>query len=317
MLDAGARDKRVMAITAAMDKGIGLSPFKAAYPARFFDVGIAEEHAVTFAAGLAAQGLRPVVAVYSTFMQRAVDQVIHDVAIQKLPVTFALDRAGFVGDDGETHQGLFDIALFRSVPNMSILAPAGAGELIRMVDWALSSAGPAMLRYPKAPCPPESRAFSLPLEPGRGVFIREWGASLCLAFTGSLYAEVWDAADRLKDADVATDLYNLRFLHPVDEDYLADILNHYEMVVVIEEGMKRGGFGEYVAELALRRRCKARLLTLGVPGYFIPQGKREELLRLTGLDGAGIARSVLQAWRKDLKEERTKKERPYIMEAMR
>ncbi|MDR1956053.1 MAG: 1-deoxy-D-xylulose-5-phosphate synthase, partial [Treponema sp.] len=292
MVDAGGRDNRVMAITAAMEKGTGLSPFKTAFPTRFFDVGIAEEHAVTFAAGLSAQGMRPVVAVYSTFIQRAVDQVIHDVALQKLPVLFALDRAGFVSDDGETHQGLFDIALFRPIPNMTILAPAGGLELKRMLDWALAAVEPAMIRYPKAHCPPEIHALSQPLERGKGVFIREWGTSVCLAFTGSLYQEVWDAADRLLTANIAVDLYNLRFLKPVHEDYLADIMNRYEMVIVIEEGIVQGGFGEYVAELAYRRQCMAQIRVLGVQGSFGALGKREELLHINGLDGEGIAASV-------------------------
>ncbi|MDR2484923.1 MAG: 1-deoxy-D-xylulose-5-phosphate synthase [Treponema sp.] len=296
VLEAGSRDNRVMAITAAMEKGTGLSPFKTAFPKRFFDVGIAEEHAVTFAAGLAAQGLRPVVAVYSTFIQRAVDQVIHDVAIQRLPVVFALDRAGFVSDDGETHQGLFDVALFRPIPNMTILAPAGGGELKRMLDWAFTEPRPTMIRYPKRSCPPEIDVLSRPLERGRGVFIREWGVNLCLAFTGSLYPEVWDAADRLLEANIAADMYNLRFLKPVDEHYLADLMNRYETVVFIEEGVLEGGFGEYAAELASRRGCTAQVHTLGVSDQYVSQGKREELLHSNGLDGEGIAASILQIY---------------------
>ncbi|MDR2797622.1 MAG: 1-deoxy-D-xylulose-5-phosphate synthase [Treponema sp.] len=292
VLDAGGRDTRVIAITAAMEKGTGLSPFKAAFPTRFFDVGIAEEHAVTFAAGLATQGMRPIVAVYSTFIQRAVDQVIHDVALQKLPVLFALDRAGFVSDDGETHQGLFDIALFRPIPNMTILAPAGGLELKRMLDWSLAAVEPAMIRYPKAMCPHEIHAFSLPLERGKGVFIREWGTLVCLAFTGSLYPEVWDAADRLLALNIAVDLYNLRFLKPVHEDYLVEIMNRYELMVFIEEGIIEGGFGEYATELAYRRQCTAQIRVLGIHGNFGSLGKRAELLHINGLDGEGIAASV-------------------------
>ncbi|MDR0525297.1 MAG: 1-deoxy-D-xylulose-5-phosphate synthase [Spirochaetaceae bacterium] len=292
LLEAGARDPRIMAVTAAMEKGTGLSPFKQAYPKRFFDVGIAEEHAVTFAAGLAAQGLRPVAAIYSTFIQRAVDQVIHDTALQRLPVVFALDRAGFVSDDGETHQGLFDIGLFRPIPNMTILAPASGGELRRMLDWALTEPRPTMIRYPKGLCPPEIGGFSQPLVPGRGVFVREWESNLCLAFTGSLYPEVWAGADRLLEANIPADLYNLRFLKPVDEQYLAEILNRYDLVVFIEEGMLEGGFGEYAAELGARKRCTAQVYALGVSGDYLAQGKREELLRANGLDGEGIARSI-------------------------
>jgi 1-deoxy-D-xylulose-5-phosphate synthase len=293
ILEAGRRDGRVTAITAAMEKGTGLSPFKTAFPGRFFDVGIAEEHGVTFAAGLAVQGLRPVVAVYSTFIQRSMDQVIHDVARQNLPVIFALDRAGFVSDDGETHQGLFDISLFGTVPNMTVLAPADKGELGLMLDWALGCPGPVMIRYPKAACPDDDLACSLPLEKGRGVFIREGRGSLCLAFTGSLCPQARDAAERLLLRGIGADLYNLRFLKPLDEDYLSALMNRYEQVVFIEEGVLRGGFGEYAAALGTRRGVSARILTLGVGDSFVSLGKREELLKANGLDGEGIAAGAL------------------------
>jgi 1-deoxy-D-xylulose-5-phosphate synthase len=299
LLDAAERDSRVVALTAAMEKGAGLSPFRRAFPGRFFDVGIAEGHAVTFAAGLAAQGLKPVAAIYSTFMQRSVDQVIHDAALQNLSVVFAVDRAGFVADDGETHQGLFDIALFRPVPNTTILAPAGEAELRLMLEWALQSrepAGPILIRYPKARCPAEEPAFSLPLEPGRGVWLRRGAGPVCLAVIGGLYPQALDAADRLAAAGVGADIYNLRFLKPVDEDYLADILNAYETVICIEEGIREGGFGEYAAGLARLRNCRAVVAALAAAGDFAACGRalgtREELLRLNGLDGEGIASRV-------------------------
>jgi 1-deoxy-D-xylulose-5-phosphate synthase len=295
ILEQGHKDERVLGITAAMEKGTGLSAFKAAFPGRFFDVGIAEEHAVTFAAGLAAKGLKPVVAVYSTFMQRALDEVIHDVALQNLGVTFALDRAGFVSDDGLTHQGVFDIALFRMVPNMTLLAPADSAELSMMLAWALRINSPCVIRYPKALCPRAGQEFAMPLHLGRGVFLRKWNASICLAFSGSLYLETLDAAARLEQKRIPTDLYNLRFFKPVDEEYLIDILNNYELVVFIEEGVREGGFGEYASELAQRRRCIARILALGIPEHFVYQGKREELLHANALDGEGIADSVLRA----------------------
>jgi 1-deoxy-D-xylulose-5-phosphate synthase len=180
------KDSRIVAVTAAMEKGTGLSPFKAEFPGRFFDVGIAEEHAVTFSSGLAARGLRPVTAIYSTFMQRAVDQVIHDTALQRNPVIFALDRSGLVGDDGETHQGIFDIALFRQVPGMTILAPAGRTELEAMLAWSVALEAPSIIRYPKTACPAEHPSFACPLERGKGVFIRQNGSKALIAFTGSL-----------------------------------------------------------------------------------------------------------------------------------
>jgi 1-deoxy-D-xylulose-5-phosphate synthase len=323
VLEAGRRDERVAAVTAAMEQGTGLSPFRRTFPERFFDVGIAEEHAVIFAAGLAAQGLKPVTAIYSTFIQRGVDQVIHDVALQKLPEIFALDRAGFVGEDGETHQGVFDIALFRPVPGMTILSPASGAELRLMLEWALAraeepDAGPVAIRYPKAGCPPEIPAFSLPLAAGQGVWVRGRPGSagpelapggkgsrerICLAFTGGLYQEALDAAERLALRDIEADLYNLRFLKPVDEDYLADIMDSYGMVVFAEEGIREGGFGEYAAELFQQRGCRGRLLVLAAPGNFAALGTRRELLQANGLDGKGIAGSIFEALcsKKDLK----------------
>jgi 1-deoxy-D-xylulose-5-phosphate synthase len=320
ILDAAERNPQVAAVTAAMEKGTGLPAFRKAFPGRFFDAGIAEEHAVTFAAGLAARGLRPVTAVYSTFIQRSMDQIIHDVALQRLPVIFALDRAGFVDGDGETHQGLFDIALFRAAPGMTILAPAGETELRAMLDYALKDrgrageAGPVMIRYPKALCPAGDPAFSLPLAEGRGVFAgpgapqagedpAEAGRGgrrdvpVCLAFTGSLYPQVLAAAGKLADRGLAADCYNLRFLKPVDEDHLGNLMDHYELMVFIEEGIRGGGFGEYASDLALRRGFPGRVLALAAGDDFAAQGTREELLWMNRLDGEGIADSVEAEYR--------------------
>jgi 1-deoxy-D-xylulose-5-phosphate synthase len=297
------RDRRVAALTAAMEKGTGLSLFKRTFPERFFDVGIAEEHAATFAAGLAARGQRPVAAIYSTFIQRATDQALHDAALQSLSVVFTLDRAGFVADDGETHQGLFDIALFRPMPNTAILAPAGETELRLMLEWALArpdGSGPVMIRYPKAPCPAETAAFSLPLEAGRGVWLsRGTRRQVCLAFTGGLAPQIADAAERLAAAGIEADRYNLRFLKPIDEDYLAGILNGYELAVFVEEGIRDGGFGEYAAALARSRECAARVMVLAAEGGCLPRalGTREELLAVNGLDGEGIAGRVTRRYR--------------------
>ncbi|MDR2446217.1 MAG: 1-deoxy-D-xylulose-5-phosphate synthase [Treponema sp.] len=292
IVEAAARNSAVAAITAAMERGAGLAPFKERFPERLFDVGIAEGHAVTFAAGLAYQGFRPVVAVYSTFAQRAYDAVIHDVSLQELPVVFCLDRAGFVGGDGETHQGLFDIAFFRMAPNMTILAPAGRSELKAMLDFALSSQNAVMIRYPKADCPEECAKFAAPLENGRGVFIRRNNAPLCIAFTGSLYTQALDAAERLAAWGVATDIYNLRFLKPIDEDYLAGLMDAYKLIVFAEEGVRSGGFCEYAASLAVERRCHAHVATLSAGEQFDSLGNRDELLRINGLDGEGIATFV-------------------------
>jgi 1-deoxy-D-xylulose-5-phosphate synthase len=284
-------DKNIVAVTAAMGSGTGLAGFGEEFKGRFFDVGIAEEHAVTFAAGLAASGLKPVVAVYSTFAQRATDQIIHDVALQKLPVILALDRAGLVGADGETHQGLFDIALFRGAPGAAILSPASDSEMSAMLDWALEkAAGPAIIRYPKALCPEEKEAFSQPLEAGRGVFLSK-GGTVCLAFTGSLYPQAARAAEILKEKNIQADLYNIRFLKPVDEEYLLSVLKEYKLVVFIEEGIKEGGFGEKAASLA------PNAVILAVESAFLEEdralGSREQLLAANGMDGKGIAETVI------------------------
>jgi len=302
LLAAARRDRRVAALTAAMETGTGLSPFRAAHPGRFFDVGIAESHAVTFAAGLAAQGLRPVAAVYSTFIQRSVDQAIHDVALQGLPVVFALDRAGFVDGDGETHQGLFDIALFRPIPGMSILAPSCESELGLMLDYALGLGGPAMIRYPKAPCPPDPAPMRIPLEPGRGAWLRrEPGSRACLAFAGSLLPQALEAERLLRGKGIGADLYSLRFLKPVDEGYLERIMNSYDAVAFAEEGIRAGGFGEFAAALALERGCRARVAVLAAQEGFAERGAalgtRAQLLARAGLDGAGMALGIEAALR--------------------
>jgi 1-deoxy-D-xylulose-5-phosphate synthase len=303
LIVAAEKDKKIAALTAAMQKGAGLDTFARSFPERFYDVGIAEEHAVTFAAGLASRGYKPVVAIYSTFIQRAVDQIIHDAALQKLPVIFALDRAGFVSDDGETHQGLFDIALLRCVPLMTLLAPAGDSELRLMTDYVLNEkiSGPAAIRYPKAYCP--DSGINIPLETGRGCWISKGEQKrLCLAFTGSLYNEAEKAAGLLKEKNIECDLYNLRFLKPVDENYLVSIMNEYEYMVFAEEGIREGGFGEYAASTAMRNNCGAKIAVLAVEGELLQKigalGTREELLAAYGLDSCGIALKAEQLTKK-------------------
>jgi len=300
LIKAATADSRITAVTAAMEKGTGLTGFKQKFPQRFFDVGIAEEHAVTFAAGLARGGLRPVAAIYSTFIQRAVDQVIHDVCLQNLPVVFALDRAGLVSDDGETHQGFYDISLFLPAPNITLLAPASGGELELMLEWALSAenSGPAMIRYPKDNVPSGDPALLQKIEKGRGVFVRrsygQSGTDILIIFTGSLYRQALEAADILEEQGLQADLYNLRFLKPVDEDYLVGIINNYEFVLIAEEGISPGGFGSYAAEFALKKNCSSRIGTLGITGKLDAQAKRGRLLAKNNLDAKGIAAAVME-----------------------
>jgi len=336
LVGAGKANDKIIAITAAMEKGTGLFRFKDLFPERFFDTGIAEAHSVTFAAALAAAGFRPVVAIYSTFIQRAVDSVLHDVAIGGLPVVFAVDRAGFVPADGETHQGLFDIALFRTVPGMTILAPADDAELKLMFDYALKANSPCMIRYPKDLVPPENPAFKAPLADGRGVLIRgeaeaeaeaatpprkaaaqaptgeappseappESGFEcrrILLAFTGSLYLEAARAQKLLLGAGIPADLYNLRFLKPLDEEYLLNLLKDYAVIAVIEEGVRSGGIGEYISSLLLsntpeKPEARPELLLFNAGDKYYSVGSREELIRSAGIDAESIFQSVKARW---------------------
>jgi 1-deoxy-D-xylulose-5-phosphate synthase len=285
-------DPRVVAVTAAMVDGTGLRGLKETHPQRVFDVGIAEEHAVTFSAGLALSGLRPVVAIYSTFMQRAVDQVIHDVAIPRLPVIFALDRSGLVERDGETHQGAFDVSLFSPVPGMALLAPSSGGELELCLRWALARGGPVLIRYPKAVCGPDLEELAVPLEEGRGVFVRHHQSEILLIVVGGLLPEALKAAHHLNMRGISSDIYSLRFIKPLDTVYLARILSLYDRVVLIEEAAARGGMGEHVAGILQGNGLAARLTCLAIPDAFFPHGSRAELLRAAGLDGESIARGV-------------------------
>jgi len=288
-------DERITAVTAAMADGTGLRLFQTMFPDRFFDVGIAEQHAVTFAAGLAQAGLKPVVAIYSTFMQRAVDQVIHDVALPGLPVVFAVDRAGLVGADGETHQGAFDIALFRSVPGLTILSPSTQAEMNSMFRYALSRNGPVMIRYQKAPCIPPLAAGSQPVLEGRGTMVRSSKGEALIVTLGALVENAIRAAELLEAISIPTDVYNLRFIQPLDVDYLTSVFYRYRIVCFCEEGCLCGGVGEQIAAFLKERGAALRFIHLGFPKDFISHGTRAELLSLYGLDSNNIASVVEQA----------------------
>ncbi len=284
MVSLGEKRNDVAAVTAAMMKGSGLTTFAHRFPDRFFDVGIAEQHAVTFAGGLARAGIRPVVAIYSTFVQRSIDQVIHDIALQKAPIILALDRAGAVPDDGETHQGIFDISLFRPIPNMILIAPASAVELNLSLEWALSQNLPTVIRYPKSSCPTEQEAFALPMEAGRGVMVSEAeGAHLLFVCTGGIFPEVLEASRLLMLKGVQNDIYNLRFLKPLDKDYFLNIAARYDAVVFVEDGVRIGGIGTFLESLIHVQFPKIRSKVCGFPDNFIPQGKRSQILENSGL----------------------------------
>jgi 1-deoxy-D-xylulose-5-phosphate synthase len=296
LLELARRDPRIVAITAAMPTGTGLDRFAQAFPERFYDVGICEQHAVGLAAGLARGGLRPVVAIYSTFLQRACDQVFHDLCLQRLPVVLAIDRAGLVPGDGPTHQGLYDIGWLRPFPGLTLAAPKDGAELAALLAWALRQAGPVALRYPKAPLPPQDLfpASSSPVEAGRAQVLAD-GAEVVLVAYGGAVERAARARQLLLAEGIEAGLVNARFAKPLDEATLGKCLAEAALVVTIEDGALAGGFGSAVAELATRIGRRAEVVALGVPDVLLEHGGREELLREVGLDAPGIARSVQEA----------------------
>lgn len=323
ILDVAEKHPEIVAITASMMKGTGLSRFAHRYPERFFDVGIAEEHAVTFAGGLAKAGMKPVVAIYSTFIQRAVDQLIHDVSLQGVAPVFVLDRSGAVPDDGETHQGVFDIALLRPVPDVSLIAPASAEELRLAIDWAVCQDIPVVIRYPKSSCPVEQKQFALPFEIGRGVLVPVDQTALpgededgivvavpskedvtipenCDASkkrlyvcTGGIFPEVFAAARFLTENGMKCDIYNLRFLKPLDKDYFISVADKYDDIVFVEDGIRIGGIGTYLESLVNRYHLNKNTAVCGFRDTFVPQGKRGEILEDAHLSPAYLARKML------------------------
>ncbi len=295
LLRLAEEDDRVVAITAAMPDGTGLTPFAQRFPQRFFDVGIAEQHAVTFAAGLAAQGMRPVVAIYSTFLQRAYDQIIHDVALQDLPVTFALDRGGLVGADGPTHHGVFDLSYLRCVPRMVLMTPADEEELARMLKTALEWEGPAALRYPRGEATGVGIPIEIePMEVGKGELVRE-GKDLVLVVAGHLLREAQEAVDLLEKRGIIPALVNARFVKPLDKDLILQWAAITGRVVTLEENAILGGFGSAVLELLVGEGVTVPVLNLGIPDDFVAHGSQGELRKALGLDGPSLADRI-QEW---------------------
>lgn len=296
MVRLGADNPKLLAITAAMPDGTGLVPFSKAYPDRFFDVGIAEQHALTFAAGLAAQGYHPVVAIYSTFYQRAYDQIIHDVCLQNLPVTMAVDRGGLVGEDGATHHGAFDLSYLRVIPNLVIMAPGDEEELRRMLVTAVQTPAPVAVRYPRAAIEgvPQS-AEPEPLSIGRGEVRRE-GKDLTIVAIGSMVREAVTAAEKLAAQGVDAAVINARFVKPLDKELIRTWAEKTRRVVTLEENTLAGGFGSGVVEMLVDSGLEhVSVLRLGLPDRFVSHGTRKELLEEIGLNGEGIAASI-QGW---------------------
>ncbi|NCA70087.1 MAG: 1-deoxy-D-xylulose-5-phosphate synthase [Sphingobacteriia bacterium] len=290
LCDTAERDPRLVGITPAMCEGSGLSLFSKRFPDRYFDVGIAEQHAVTLAAGMACEGLKPVVAIYSTFLQRAYDQLIHDVCLQGLDVTFAVDRGGLVGADGATHAGSFDLSYGRPIPNLIIMAPADENECRRMLTTAYEHPGPALVRYPRGGgpgVPIDSTAPALPI--GRGEILRHGRGVALLAF-GSMVKPALDAAETL-GATVA----NMRFVKPLDGALIAELARAHDLLVTVEENTIAGGAGSAVAEWLAGQGISASCLHLGLPDQYVEHAEHAEQLAACGLDAAGIAAAVREA----------------------
>jgi 1-deoxy-D-xylulose-5-phosphate synthase len=287
LCDMARADTRLVGITPAMREGSGLVRFSQEFPERYFDVGIAEQHAVTFAAGLAVEGMKPVVAIYSTFLQRAYDQLIHDVALQNLPVVFAMDRAGLVGADGPTHHGAFDLSYLRAIPNMTVMAPSDENECRQMLYTAFTLDTPTAVRYPRGSGPGvEANVAMKALPVGRGELRREGKRVAILAF-GSLLAPALEAA-----ADLNATVVNMRFVKPIDRELVFRLATSHELLVTVEENVVQGGAGAAVAEVLAADSIPASILMLGLPDKFVEHGDTAQLLADCGLDAAGIARSV-------------------------
>jgi 1-deoxy-D-xylulose-5-phosphate synthase len=301
LIELAKDDDRIVAITAAMPGGTSLGRFGAAYPDRLFDVGIAEQHAVTFAAGLATEGLRPVVGIYSTFLQRAFDQIIHDVCVQRLPVIFAMDRAGFAGDDGRTHHGVFDLSYLRLIPNMTLMAPKDENELRHMLATAIThTGGPIAVRYPRGAglgVPYDPVFHTLPI--GRAEVIRQ-GEDVALVGVGSTVLTAERVADMLVDDGISATVVNARFVKPLDEELLLELARAHKGIVTIEENTCAGGFGSAVLELFNREGVETPIRVAAIPDRFFEQASQARLRDLAGIgieDVAARARSLVNATR--------------------
>lgn len=293
MTKLGARDERVVAITAAMPDGTGLKRFRNMYPERFFDVGIAEEHAVTFAAGMAAGGLRPVVAVYSSFLQRAYDQILHDVCIQNLPVVFAIDRAGLVGSDGETHQGIFDLSYLSSIPNMHILAPKNKWELSDMLKFAIAYEGPVAVRYPRGEAWSGLKEYRSPIEMGKAELICAEG-EICLMAVGSMVKTACEVKEILNGAGHKCSIVNARFVKPIDGRAVKWACENHSLVVSMEENVASGGYGEKVREAVDDLHTRAGFMQIAIPDEYVEHGNVDQLKREIGIDAGSIAERIMK-----------------------
>lgn len=295
MVKLGERNKDVVAVTAAMPDGTGLKRFRNKYPDRFFDVGIAEEHAVTFAAGMAAAGLVPVVAVYSSFLQRAYDQMIHDVCIQNLHVVFAVDRAGLVGSDGETHQGLFDLSYLSSIPNMQVMAPKNKWELSDMLKFAVHFDGPIALRYPRGEAYDGLKDFREPVVYGRSELIYE-EEDICLLAVGSMVKTAVEVRESLKEIGYDCSLVNARFVKPIDKLSIRELAKEHKLLVTMEENVLSGGFGEHVVNFVKEDSLPLEVLCIGISDEYVEHGNVDILKKEVGIDPDTVVKRIVAAY---------------------
>ncbi|GCD09461.1 1-deoxy-D-xylulose-5-phosphate synthase [Clostridium tagluense] len=287
-------NKNIVAITAAMPEGTGLEKFSKQFPTRFFDVGIAEQHAVTMAAGMASQGLKPIFAVYSTFLQRAYDQIVHDVCIQKLPVIFAIDRAGIVGQDGETHQGIFDLSYLSHIPNMTIMAPKCISELKSMLTFAVKQDYPIAIRYPRGGDNPNVSMSSIQnFKRGKWEILFQ-GGKIALVATGKMVQNAVLVREKLKDMGVEVTVINACFIKPIDEALISELVHKKYSIVTIEDNIVHGGLGSLVLEYVNTLEEKTKVINLGFKDEFIPHGTVDILYKLYKLDASGIFQSILK-----------------------
>ncbi len=298
LVEIGKEDEKVVAITAAMPKGTGLGKFSTVFKNRFFDVGIAEQHATTMAAGMASEGLKPFFAVYSTFLQRAYDQILHDICLQNLPVVFGIDRAGIVGDDGETHQGVFDISYLTQIPNITVIAPKKIGEVEKVLRWAFNHNGPVAIRYPRGgdyDVINEINDIDV-IKEGKWEIIKE-GTDVAIISNGRLISKALEACEILKKNGINVSVINGLFIKPIDNFLLDELKDKFKVIVTIEDNVLRGGFGESVLSYLNKYHSKVKILNLGFPDEFIEHGNIEILYEKYNLHGQGIANSIERALR--------------------
>ena len=293
--DIGRNDEKVAVITAAMADGTGLNRFARYFPQRFFDVGIAEEHAMTFAAGLAAGGMKPVVALYSSFLQRAYDQIIHDVCLQNLPVTLAIDRAGLVGSDGETHQGIFDLSFLSSIPNMTVLSPKNRWEMADMIRFAVDFPGPVAVRYPRGEAYEGMQEFRAPVVYGKSEVLYEEG-QIALLFVGHMSSLAEEVRTELKKEGFGCTLVNARFVKPLDGELLEQLSEGHRLLVTIEENVLTGGFGSQVRDFISRTGLPVQVCAVGLPDAYVEHGNAEVLRRETGLEKGAVVKRIREEY---------------------